>query len=316
MSKYATKSLYIMELEVVSQGMVIKTFGGTGGSEFAADYIQSIGLYCGKEVDSITINGNKHGGGGGGDAGALILSSDEYISKVVIRSGERIDKLMLTTNKGRTIGGGGGGGSETTLDNIRVVAIGGKSGTRVDQLKITYVENYEPSSLVEKRGQFVVGFTPQGTILKEYTESTSKTSDSYENVTETMLSQQYNASVEAEYYAKVAFSTEIKYVNTQLTTIKKELSTQLINQQSKEVTIEKGMVGVLLVDGAVMKGSDGVYWMYPNTLLSYAVIAVTDYQNILNHYDLTGELATQMPELLKYKTEKNDYVFYEKTPVR
>ncbi|MEO4006421.1 MULTISPECIES: hypothetical protein [unclassified Flavobacterium] len=305
-----------MELEVVSQGMVIKTVGGTGGSEFASDYIRSIGIYSGTEVDSITINGSKHGGGGGRDGGTLILGSDEYINRIAVRSGARIDRLVLSTNKGRTIGGGGNGGSETILENIRVVAIGGKSGARVDQLRITYVEDYYPSTLVEKRGQFVIGFTPQGTILKEYTESTSKTSDSYENVTETMLSQQYNASVEAEYYAKVAISTEIKYVNTQLTTIKKELSTQLINQQSKEVTIEKGMVGVLLVNGTILKGSDGVYWMYPNTLLSYAVIAVSDYQNVLNHYDLTGELATQMPELLKYKTEKNDYVFYEKEPVR
>ncbi|MBN9285118.1 MULTISPECIES: hypothetical protein [Flavobacterium] len=305
-----------VELVSVSEGMVIKAFGGDGGSEFAADYIQSIGIYAGKEVDSITINGKKHGGGGGGDAGTLILSSDEYISEITIRSGARIDKLMLTTNKGRTIGGGGGGGGETVLKGIRVVAIGGKSGSRVDKLRITYVEDYKPSTLIEKRGRFIIGFTPQGTVLKEYTESTSNTSDSYENITSTMLSQQYNASVEAEYYAKVSFATEIKYETTQLTTVKRELSTQLVNQQSKEITIAQGMVGVLLLNGSVMQGSDGVYWMFPNSVLSYAVIAVTDYQNVLDHYDLTGELSTQMPELLKYKTEKNDYVFYQKAPLR
>nr|WP_294934756.1 hypothetical protein [uncultured Flavobacterium sp.] len=301
-----------MELEVVSQGIVIKTFGGSGGGEFAPDYIQSIGIRCGSEVDSITINGNKNGGDGGGDAGTLVLDSDEYISQLTIRSGSRIDNLKLTTNKGRTIGGGGSGGSETVLNDIRVIAIGGRSGSRVDQLKITYVENYEASTVVETRGRFIIGFTPQGTILKEYTETTYNTSDSYENITETMLSQQYNASVEAEYYAKVAFSTEIKYENTQLTTVKRELSTQLVSGQSKEITIEQGMVGVLLLDGVIMKGSDGVYWMYPNTVLSYAVIAITDYANVLDHYDLTGELDTQMPELLKYRTEKFDYVFYQK----
>lgn len=60
-----------------------------------------------------------------------------------------------------------------------------------------------------------------------------------------------------------------------------------------------------------MKGSDGKVWMFPTTIVSYAVNATTDYQNVLNHYDLTGELATQMPELIQYKIEKNDYVFYQ-----
>lgn len=50
--------------------------------------------------------------------------------------------------------------------------------------------------------------------------------------------------------------------------------------------------------------------MFPTTVLSYAIISMDAYQNILNHYDLSGDLATQMPELKRYKTEKDGYVFY------
>jgi hypothetical protein len=294
-----------------TNSIVINSYGGGGGSEFAADYIQSLAIRSGSEVDAIIINGTKHGGGGGSMSTTLIFDSDEYISAITIRSGSRVDNLQFTTNKGRKIGGGGSGGSEHILNNIRVIAIGGRSGSRLDQIQITYVEDYEASTLVEQRGQFVIGFTPQNTVLKEYSETTYKTSDSYENVTETMLSQQYNASIEAEYYAKVAFSTEIKYVNTQLTTVKRELSEQLVSGKYTETTIKEGQVGILLVNGTIMRGSDGKTWMFPSSILSYAVIATSDYLNVLNHYDLTGELATQMPELLKYKTEKNEYVFYQ-----
>jgi hypothetical protein len=294
-----------------TNSIVINSYGGNGGGEFAPDYIQSLAIRTGEEVDAIIINGKKNGGDGGSLSTTLIFDSDEYISQILIRSGSRVDRLEFTTNKGRKIGGGGNGGSETVLSGIRVVAIGGRAGSRLDQIQITYVEDYVPSTLVEQRGQFVIGFTPQNTVLKEYSESTYKTSDSYENVTETMLSQQYNASVEAEYYAKVAFSTEIKYVNTQLTTVKRELSEQLVSGKYSEITIKEGQVGILLVNGTIMKGTDDEIWMYPTSILSYAVIATSDYVNVLNHYDLTGELATQMPELLKYKTEKNGYVFYQ-----
>ena len=300
-----------MSTLTVTNSIVINSYGGDGGSQFAPDYIQSLAIRTGSEVDAIIINGSKHGGDGGSISTTLIFDTDEYISSVKIRSGARVDNLIFTTNKGRSIGGGGNGGSYHELTNIRVIAIGGRSGSRLDQIQITYVENYEPSTLVESRGQFVIGFTPQNTVQKEYTENTYKTTDSYQNITETMLSQQYNASVEAEYYAKVAFSTEIKYVNTTTTTISHELTAQLTEGKSTEVTVKDGQVGVLLLNGTIMKGSNGVVWMYPTTIVSYAIIAITDYQNVLNHYDLTGELATQMPELIKYKIEKNDYVFYQ-----
>jgi hypothetical protein len=302
-----------MTQETTTQSQRIQTYGGNGGGKFAPDYIQLLGLRTGEEVDAIIINDIQHGGNGGGDRGTLKFGTDEYISDISLRSGERVDNLQFTTNKGRTLGGGGNGGGPHTLTGIRVIAIGGRSGEKLDQIAITYVENYQPSTLVEERGRFIIGFTAPGTILKEYTETTKMTSDSYEHITETMLSQQYNASVEAEYYAKVAFSTEIKYVNTELTTVKSELTEQLVESNYNEITIPPNHVGILLLNGTIMLGSDNVYWMYPTTELSYAVIATDDVTNVLDHYDLTGELSTQMPKLLPFKTEKYDYVFYQAT---
>ena len=47
------------------------------------------------------------------------------------------------------------------LTNIRVVAIGGRCGCRLDAIDITCVDSYGPSAVVQRRGQFVIGFTPQ-----------------------------------------------------------------------------------------------------------------------------------------------------------
>jgi hypothetical protein len=301
----------MMKTLTATNEIVINSYGGDGGDPFNAEYIQQIALRSGGEVDALIINGNHYGGDGGDMSTTLVFAADEFISTVRIRSGSRVDNLTFITNKGRQVGGGGDGGDYYEISNVRVIAIGGRSASRLDQIQITYVENYQASTLIKSRGQFVIGFTSQNTTLKEYNDTTYRTTDSYQNITETMLSQQYNASAEAEYYAKVAVSTEIKYVNTSTTTISHELLQELKSGSYKETTVGSGQVGVLLLDGSIMQSSDGKTWMFPTTIVSYAVISIDDYKNVLNHYDLTGELATQMPELIKFRTEKDGYVFYQ-----
>ena len=88
----------------MSAVIVINPFGGNGGSEFSIITPTSIGLSTGSEVDQIRINDTVHGGKGGGDRGSIILTSDEYISSVKIRSGKRIDYVQFTTNFGNSIG--------------------------------------------------------------------------------------------------------------------------------------------------------------------------------------------------------------------
>ena len=50
--------------------------------------------------------------------------------------------------------------------------------------------------------------------------------------------------------------------------------------------------------------------MYPISGASYTVVKLGEVESVLDHYDLTGQLDTQMPDLKKYKKEKNGYIYY------
>lgn len=295
---------------MTASAIVIKPFGGNGGSEFSFQYPASIGLSTGSEVDQIRINEVVHGGKGGGDRGSIILRSDEYISSIKIRSGKRIDYLQFKTNKENSIEGGGHGGGEEILNDIRVLAISGRSGARVDKLNIMYIKNYSPSSLVEKDVGFIISYTPPFSTFTQYEDSKYQTMDSYEKTTQSMMKQDYSASIEGEYFAKVAASTSISMENSKSETVQHQLSTELSKGSTKTVTIGEGYVGVTLVNGTLMKGADGTFWMHPTSLPSYSIIQITDYSALLNHYDLTGELHTQISGLAQYKSITNGYVYY------
>jgi hypothetical protein len=300
-----------MKTEDTANSILTKRFGGDGGDKFDSGFVRTLSLRAADEVDAIIVNDNRHGGDGGYESDTLVFDEDEYINYVSIRSGSRVDSLQFGTNKGRQIGGGGDGGDFYELDNIRVIAIGGRADHRLDQIQITYVENYVPSRVLQERARFVIAFTPPKTTLVEYTENAFKTTEGYELVTQTMLSQTYGASVEAEYYAKVAFSTEIQYVNTSISTISRELVQELKSGLTTKKEVGAGQVGVLLINGRIMQGADKKIWMYPTTEVSYAILDIErDWTSLLNHYDLTGELATQVKNLKQYMSEKDGYVFY------
>jgi len=126
----------------------IKTasFGGNGGGAFEKQVVDNISIRTGKFVDQIKINNVQHGGNGGGDRGSIVLNDNEYINTVELRSGSYIDFVKFTTNEGRVMGGGGSGGGHHLLENIRVLAIGGRTGAYVDKLDILYIDNYDSSS--------------------------------------------------------------------------------------------------------------------------------------------------------------------------
>ncbi|MDC7225007.1 MAG: hypothetical protein PQJ60_14760, partial [Spirochaetales bacterium] len=176
-----------------ASSIVTRPFGGEGGGEFPKQNIKEIGLRTGSRVDQIRINGVEHGGDGGSDLGSISLGNDEYINRIDLRSGSEIDKVIFTTNEGHSIGGGGDGGGPSTLENIRVIAIGGRSGSRVDKLNIMYIENYEPSVIEEENVGFILGYSAPFQEFTEYESSREKTADSYEKVTESMLNQKYSA---------------------------------------------------------------------------------------------------------------------------
>ena len=303
-----------MQAQMNSQSqsaIVITPFGGNGGSEFSMQCPTSIGLSTGSEVDQIRINEVAHGGKGGNDKGSIVLRSDEYISSLTIRSGKRIDHVKFTTNKGNTIEGGGNGGSEHSIDDIRVLAIGGRSGTRVDKLNIMYIQHYSPSSVVSTDVGFIISYTPPFTTFTQYEDSKYQTMDSYEKTTTTMLKQDYSASIEGEYYAKVSASTDISLENSKSVTVKSQLSTELSKGSKTTVEIKEGYVGVTLVNGTLMKGEGNAFWMHPTSLPSYSIIRITDYSALLNHYDLTGELYTQISALASHRSVMNAFVYYK-----
>ena len=299
----------------MSSGIQIMPFGGDGGGAFPMSTINQIGLRTANLVRQIRINGTPHGKEEGTDRGSLVLGEDEYISKVEVHNGEYVDYVKFATNKGRTIGGGGDGGpNRVTLDNIRVMAIGGKAAAWVDKLNIMYVKDYRPSVVAERNAGFILGYAAPSQKLEEYESAEKRTLDSYEKITENMLRTQLSASVEAEYFVKAVVSTEIEVKQSSLQTVKRELEAKLSQSSHKTRTIGSGEVGIELINGTVMKGADGTCWMFPTSDPVYSTIKITDVDNVLDHYDLTGELATQMPGLQKHKVTRNGYVYYARSP--
>ena len=116
--------------------------GGEGGAPFTAMSVDTLRLRHGSFVDAIIIDGNQSGGNGGQPTGVLTLQPGEYINRVVVRHGAYVDRLEFYTSHGRALSGGGTGGSETVLNNIRVLTLGGRSGAYLDQIQITFCANY------------------------------------------------------------------------------------------------------------------------------------------------------------------------------
>ena len=93
-----------------------------------------------KRVTTISLGGN-----GGTPTETITFADNEYINSITVRSGSKIDAFGFTTNRGRSWGPfGGPGGSPTTLKDIFVIGIGGRSGSLIDKLDIRYIENYKP----------------------------------------------------------------------------------------------------------------------------------------------------------------------------
>jgi hypothetical protein len=116
--------------------------GGTGGNAFTAVAPKQIQLRTGSLVDQIKLNGVPHGQNGGNASAVLNLATEEYINRMVVRHGTLVDQIQIGTNRGRALSGGGNGGGATNLTNIRVLAIGGRSGKFLDQIQITYCKDY------------------------------------------------------------------------------------------------------------------------------------------------------------------------------
>jgi hypothetical protein len=67
------------------------------------------------------------------------------------------------------------------------------------------------------------------------------------------------------------------------------------------------MWGVKLVTATIMKGASNEeeFWMFPTSGASYMVIKLGgEVESVLDHYDLTGQFDTQMPDFEEIQKRK------------
>jgi len=135
----------------VHAGSVTTQCGGNGGNDFANQSPDKIGLRYGSGVDALVLNGIQHGGNGGSATSQFELDPGDYWTHVVIRSGTNVDYLELGSKNGRVVKGGGGGGNVClNLNDVKVIKIGGRSGEMLDNIRVEYIEHYNPRAEIAK----------------------------------------------------------------------------------------------------------------------------------------------------------------------
>lgn len=127
-------------------------FGGDGGSEFTDTHdvnswgrITQIAVGHGSEVDALSTtyaNGQylTHGGTGGSRS-LITLGDDEFITRIDLRSGARLNQITFHSNTGVTYGPyGGGGGEPNSVDfgDDVLQYLFGRSGARIDAIGFAY----------------------------------------------------------------------------------------------------------------------------------------------------------------------------------
>lgn len=273
---------------------VAREFGGSGGDwSFPMQYPFSIGLAGDKLVDAIVVNGGRYGGGGGGNVVELTLGDTEYWSMFNLRSGDVMDRLEFRTNINRSIAAGADGGDPWGVQNIKILRIGGKYGTYLDHIKIEYVENYQPSTVLDAEAFAVIDFRPGGQKITQFLEEKRQSAQAYEKITEHMQEFSLNASAEADYYAKFSVSTGLKTTDTTKVDIKQSAAQATTSSSGSEETIAPDEVAFLVVNINVMKDSNGSTWVYPTQVPNWVKLKETRFSELLNYYDLTSGVSTQ-----------------------
>jgi Jacalin-like lectin domain len=124
-------------------------YGGPGGNPFSDNLttitqLIAVTVRSGDFLDAIqatwrTTDGNQvtgpwHGGEGT-NARTFVLEDGEFINKVRLNSGSKVDKMILFTNKGHRFdcGGTSGGGALHEIDG-NVYGFFGRSGKGIDSV--------------------------------------------------------------------------------------------------------------------------------------------------------------------------------------
>jgi hypothetical protein len=298
-------------------------------------------------INAIEING-KHWGGSHGDWTPYLDlgANDDYILDFQIYYAKNSDwqnrlyHLHFGSVRGNVIDGGGDGGTCNAgtcgnFDNpgpdtlfhppVKLLTIAGTidtysevyGGIIIDKcvmgLTVTLVLNYQPSKLVEAGAVFIVNYDAPGTSIETYTEDDAKLVDSYSKVTSYTVSQKYSASVSADYADAVSMSmsSSIEITDSNTESISHQLES--IKKTYTKVTkaIPSDSVGLSIVTGNIMQTGDQ-FWISGLKAMAYPTVPLAQLDSFYGHYDLTGNLDTEIPKLTPSKKVLNGFTYYAK----
>lgn len=298
--------------------IVTKPIGGDGGKSFAIEAVRTIGFRSGNRVDAILLNGSRKGGGGGRESQVLELQGDEYIEHMEIWSKKhknrstRIFKVFLRTSRGRTLSAGKAGGTKTTLTDIRVLGLGGNSGSELDKLRVRYIENYTPSELIEQGALAVIGVIPQGQTTETFASSRvaklSASSLFLEIVSSVETTTETGGAV-GEFTAKA--STTFGLSVTTSSEFREEIETETFESERITYAPPAGHVGLEVIQIDIFRANDGTIWQFPVSEPSIVSTPVASAPALFaNVYDMTGTLSLNFPALAQDRAEKHGQDYY------
>lgn len=97
--------------------------------------------------------------------------------------------------------------SLSTISDCRLIAIGGKAGSNLDQLQLKYLANYIPSETPIKQCVFFYQSYPGGTTVESYSSSSVRSLKAISQGFSTTTT----ASAQAEYWGSVSTSFEVSF---------------------------------------------------------------------------------------------------------
>lgn len=213
----------------------------------------------------MVLNGTRFGGADGTASSIFSLGADDYWSEFEVHGGDWIDYIRFKSANGTVLEGGGDKGSHNpAVTGVRILRIGGSCGDLLDSVEIEYVPNYGASKKVSENEAVALDFRPGGVTIVDYQESTVRTTEVYDKITQFYISLEMSASAEGEYYAKFAASTKIKTVGTSKVEIQQSTEKTLTTATSVTDTVADDEIAVLIGRVNVMQDMSGNYWVYPN----------------------------------------------------
>ena len=119
--------------------------GGHGGHQFNPVVTEELQINFGGNVNGLIINNRPYGGTLGTKSKLLELADGEYIDRVEVRYDRYLDWVLFRTNRGQVIKGGTmyETSKRLTLNNVRVLLIGGRAEAFMDWMELTYCTDYK-----------------------------------------------------------------------------------------------------------------------------------------------------------------------------